>query len=497
MKGLMGQHPSDMRRPGRASGPKQRGALDVIGVFQEIHVDEKKKKELFVLHLVVPNSRLSDTVGHVFLVMVSAYQVTFDGGSELGWLSAFQTAPRETFAPDLSTWKPVAAVKSSSNISIESTWSYDRQFNGRSLRDILEEGRIHLIPGNVVHSDRVRAEKKKPKKTEVDSGPLEAKSRGPSKKKFPASRPVWPKIVLIELVEFVDYFNNKRTRKQHKRKLPSDVAANVVFDMPGDYGLQNLAIPVTQAEDLGSSKMETLAGLLDLSKRFEEYIQNPTQRHTCQKSVNPTHPGKPARGSGNPTHSTASDTAFRKSDTIIRKSDTTPGNPTQRSAIVAWQWMPLLLIWSDDLICHLHPPSQFPLPRHRAMAELEALLMRLPDTVLEQFWDEASKAVKSRPKQSKTTTTDDMDLDGIEMASLSEVQVETAIQADPLEPENSLVSNEVSISEPNLDVDGEQDGEMISKGDLDVAGPRAVSVTTFAPSPVAPPTRRSSRKRGA
>ncbi|KAJ7883173.1 hypothetical protein B0H14DRAFT_2702312 [Mycena olivaceomarginata] len=117
------------------------------------------------------------------------------------------------------------------------------------------------------------------------------------------------------------------------------------------------------------------------------------------------------------------------------------------------------------------------------------------------------KAVKSRPKRSKTTTTDDMDLDGIEMASLPEVQVETAIQADPLEPENSQVSNEVSMSEPNLDVDGKQDGEMISKGDLDVAGPRAVSVTTFAPSPVAPPqseprepqlsTRRSSRKRGA
>jgi hypothetical protein len=41
----------------------------------------------------------------------------------------------------------------------------------------------------------------------------------------------------------------------------------------------------------------------------------------------------------------------------------------------------------------------------------------------------------------------------------SKVQVETAIQADPLEPENSLVSNEVSMSEPNLDVDGEQDGE--------------------------------------
>ncbi|KAJ6459095.1 hypothetical protein C8R45DRAFT_843562 [Mycena sanguinolenta] len=53
-----------------------------------------------VLHLVfVPNSRLSDTIGHVFLDMVSAYQaiavqVTFDGGSELSWLSAFQTTLR-------------------------------------------------------------------------------------------------------------------------------------------------------------------------------------------------------------------------------------------------------------------------------------------------------------------------------------------------------------------------------------------------------------------
>ncbi|KAJ7864309.1 hypothetical protein B0H14DRAFT_2736651, partial [Mycena olivaceomarginata] len=70
-----------------------------------------------------------------------------------GGFPLFQTTPREIFAPDLSTWKPVVAVKSSSNISIESTWSYDRQFNGRSLRDILEEGRIHLIPGDVVHSN--------------------------------------------------------------------------------------------------------------------------------------------------------------------------------------------------------------------------------------------------------------------------------------------------------------------------------------------------------
>ncbi|KAJ7304564.1 hypothetical protein DFH08DRAFT_721689, partial [Mycena albidolilacea] len=164
-----------------------------------------------------PNSRLSDTVGHVFLDMVSAYKgVTFDGGSELGWLSAFQTTLREVFAPDLSVedWKPVVAVKSTSNIPIESTWAYDRQFNGRSLRETLEEGRIYLVPGDMVHRDLFRW--------------------------------LWPKIIQIGHDEFVDYFNNKKNRKQRNRILPSGVAPNVVFDMPSNYGLQNLAIPVTQ-----------------------------------------------------------------------------------------------------------------------------------------------------------------------------------------------------------------------------------------------------------
>ncbi|KAJ6449179.1 hypothetical protein C8R45DRAFT_849885, partial [Mycena sanguinolenta] len=55
-----------------------------------------------------------------------------------------------------------------------------------------------------------------------------------------------PKIVQISLDEFVDYFNNEKTRNQSVRILPSGIAPNVVFDMPEDYGLENLAIPVTQ-----------------------------------------------------------------------------------------------------------------------------------------------------------------------------------------------------------------------------------------------------------
>ncbi|KAJ7872004.1 hypothetical protein B0H14DRAFT_3131698 [Mycena olivaceomarginata] len=231
MKGLVGQGPSEMRRPGRRKGPKKRSALNAIGIFQEIHVDGHEKLGEKALRIgpgigidiygmrdhvgkilwlvVVPNSRLSDTIGHVFLDMVSIYkaisiQVTFDGGSELGWLASFQTTLRQIFAPELTAeeWKPILAVQSSINIPIESTWSYDRQFNGRSLRNILEDGRIHLTPGDLIHRNLFRW--------------------------------LWPKIVQIGLDEFVDYFNNQK------------LASSPVESSPREYGLENLAIPVTQ-----------------------------------------------------------------------------------------------------------------------------------------------------------------------------------------------------------------------------------------------------------
>ncbi|KAJ7787045.1 hypothetical protein B0H14DRAFT_2629800 [Mycena olivaceomarginata] len=77
--------------------------------------------------------------------------------------------------------------------------------------DIPEEGRVHLIPGDLIHRNLFHW--------------------------------LWPKIVQIGLDEFMDYFNNKKTRKQSTRILPSGVSPNVVFDMPEDYGLQ---FPFTQ-----------------------------------------------------------------------------------------------------------------------------------------------------------------------------------------------------------------------------------------------------------
>ncbi|KAJ7026380.1 hypothetical protein C8F04DRAFT_966448, partial [Mycena alexandri] len=138
------------------------------------------------------------------------------------------------------------AVKSTSNITIESAWSYDRQFNGRTLRAIIEEGRIHLIPGDLLHRQvSVYLNVKIPLKKLCRS----------------FFRWLWPKIVQIGLDEFVDYFNNKKTRRQRNRILPSGVAPNVVFDMPANYGLENLAIPVTQAA------LDELRGLIDIPRK--------------------------------------------------------------------------------------------------------------------------------------------------------------------------------------------------------------------------------------
>ncbi|KAJ7846694.1 hypothetical protein B0H14DRAFT_2583954 [Mycena olivaceomarginata] len=106
-----------------------------------------------------------------------------------------------------------------------------------------------------------------------------------------------------------------------------------------------------------------------------EYIQNPTQRHNYQKSVNSTHPGKHACRSTNPTHFTIGNTVLKSS-----------GNPTQFRE-TQHTARPLWLVAIDPLPSFLLPTFS-PL-QHHAMVELEAILMRLPDTVLEHFRDEA------------------------------------------------------------------------------------------------------------
>ncbi|KAJ7835339.1 hypothetical protein B0H14DRAFT_2590331 [Mycena olivaceomarginata] len=115
------------------------------------------------------------------------------------------------------------------------------------------------------------------------------------------------------------------------------------------------------------------------------------------------------------------------------------------------------------------------------MAELEALLMRLPETAplfpIAYSLSLELKSPRAGPNQSKQMTADEMELDGVEMISL-EVPAEPDIQPDALE----------QGSEHNNDL-------------------KSLLVPASAPSPVPPPhskppkpplsTRRSSRKRGA
>ncbi|KAJ7232344.1 hypothetical protein C8J57DRAFT_1729853 [Mycena rebaudengoi] len=48
----------------------------------------------------------------------------------------------------------------------------------------------------------------------------------------------------------------------------------------------------------------TSSGKRSVNQPTAEYIGNPTQRHTCQKSENPTHLRNPTHRSANPTHFT-------------------------------------------------------------------------------------------------------------------------------------------------------------------------------------------------
>ncbi|KAJ7241623.1 Carboxylesterase family-domain-containing protein [Mycena rebaudengoi] len=71
---------------------------------------------------------------------------------------------------------------------------------------------------------------------------------------------------------------------------------------------------------------------------LKEDIGNPTQRHTCQKSENPTHLRNPARRSANPTHFAAWDTVFSKTDTFFNNFRT-PDTPTQLSWLgIGWHY---------------------------------------------------------------------------------------------------------------------------------------------------------------
>ncbi|KAJ7323589.1 hypothetical protein DFH08DRAFT_817626 [Mycena albidolilacea] len=153
------------------------------------------------------------------------------------------------------------------------------------------------------------------------------------------------------------------------------------------------------------------------------------------------------------------------------------GNPTKPDTSLGYCGLAVNAVTVDPL-CRFLPPTFSPPQRH-ATAELEVLLTHLPDTVLEQFQDEAhpltfhsmqadvqqslpanlrtkhpQPCATGRPKQSKKMTADEMELDGVGMISL-EVPVEPDIKPDVLNQGNDVDASEASQYESgNLDVDG-------------------------------------------
>ncbi|KAF8886422.1 hypothetical protein CPB84DRAFT_1816716 [Gymnopilus junonius] len=168
-------------------------ALNMGGVGLNIY-GVKDQWSSYILHLVVvPNNRLATTIGHVYLDAVEKYElipITFvtDKGSETGFLYANQTALREAYAPEIDKeqFPPMLQMRSVHNTPIEGLWHWQLFYW------------------------------------------------------------LWPKILQIQLDQFVEYWNNHRIRAQADKPNMSGSTPRHAFTVP-DLPAQQCGITVDQA----------------------------------------------------------------------------------------------------------------------------------------------------------------------------------------------------------------------------------------------------------
>ncbi|KAE9390278.1 hypothetical protein BT96DRAFT_833657 [Gymnopus androsaceus JB14] len=232
----------DIRNPSRKPVVRCKGHLTGAGVFQEIHCDGHEKisskalqigavgiviygmkchsSGLIVAEQVVPNSQCEHTIAHRYLDMVEAYgeiplQLTVDGGNETGQMCACHIALRQIYTPDLPFDQVPAfvALKSSDNVPIESSWSNMRDYNGRDLKTAIlltkDSDKQYFNPMDPLHVNLFNW--------------------------------VWPKIAQKSVLEFKEYWNHHRPRRQHDKILPSGEFPIKVFKFPDNYGLKHCA----------------------------------------------------------------------------------------------------------------------------------------------------------------------------------------------------------------------------------------------------------------
>ncbi|RDB26566.1 hypothetical protein Hypma_005671 [Hypsizygus marmoreus] len=231
----------DRRYPGRKKVKRVR--LQAQGTWQEVHCDGHEKLGALALRMggvglpiygmrdkwsgailylvVVPNDRLADTIGHVYLDFIEMYgvmaqQTTVDKGSETGNMYAIVTGLKETYAPDicLNRYPAFVALTSTNNTPIEGLWHWFQDHYGKNLFLHVTRGKDEGIfnPNNPIHVHLFNW--------------------------------IWPPIIQGELDHFTNWWNMHRIRKQNTKNMPSGSTPNAVFTSPEHYCGRRFSIPI-------------------------------------------------------------------------------------------------------------------------------------------------------------------------------------------------------------------------------------------------------------
>ncbi|KAF9006785.1 hypothetical protein BDZ89DRAFT_965903 [Hymenopellis radicata] len=176
---------------------------------------------------VVPDARLSDTIGHLYLDMVEEWgciplQITTDKDSETGVVEIHAKAV------SLVKFPAFVAVQSVHNIIAESLWHWMRKTLTGDIEHIIKRGQTD---GIFISIDGIHIQ---------------------------LFQWLWPKIVQNHLNEFTVAWNTGKPRTQQSEALPSGAVRNDVFINPTAYNLERVSVPVPrEIVDHCRSEIET------------------------------------------------------------------------------------------------------------------------------------------------------------------------------------------------------------------------------------------------
>ncbi|TEB21975.1 hypothetical protein FA13DRAFT_1671170, partial [Coprinellus micaceus] len=223
-----------LREPGSKKKLLPRVALLSFGPFHEISADGHEKLNAqalrmgdislpiyayrdkwsgFILKLLLlPDSRLSGAIGHVYLDLVEEYggvpiQLTTDKGSEIGWQCAIQDSFRRLFAPDLDPdqYPTCVGLKSVHNTVIESLWGWLQRTTGMNIKQVILEGKEqgYFHPHCSYHAELFYW--------------------------------VFVPVIQGELDHFRRYWNQHQVRSQKDKLMPSGHIPAEVFEYPENF----------------------------------------------------------------------------------------------------------------------------------------------------------------------------------------------------------------------------------------------------------------------